>query len=63
MRGSINNSHAQTYSVFDNNDFKIAKEIYYELQQELENEKNLIEIRKLRKLDQKERALVPEAAA
>jgi len=63
MRGSINNSHAQTYSVFDNSDFKIAKEIYYELQQELENEKNLIEIRKLRKLDQKERALVPEAAA
>ena len=31
MRGSLNNSHAQTYSVFDNSDFKVAKEIYYEL--------------------------------
>ena len=59
MRGSLNNSHAQTYSIFDNGDFKIAKEIYHELQQELENEKNLLEMRKQRKFDHKEQAIVP----
>ena len=38
MRGSLSGSHAQTYSIFDNSQFRIAKDIYYELQKELENE-------------------------
>jgi hypothetical protein len=58
MRGSLSSSHAQTYSIFDNSEFRIAKEIYYELQKELENEKVDHSVHKNHNFEKKEPEII-----